>query len=710
MDKNMLKGMAVVAVVIFAFMLLSKPGDKEKQQQQQTEAVQHYEGENRVDVLDSIRPVENTVARASEYIRKAGVPDAATGAIVYDDPENNVTLTLADSEVEGTIRLNDTVAISYADLVASRFPEEMTFNQKKTAISQLRHAVDNARRYGSFASLRNASGDSTTVKLSNKVLDLEFSNLGGYISKATLKDYYTYFPSKSDPSKIDTLPVVMFSEQGNTSYDFTLRTYDGEINTSDLYFRPVQENDSTVLMSLDLPGGAQWGIRYSLPQDDSYIIHMDVVQKNMASVVPPSNDKIDFAWGMDMPRLERGSMFEQRNSGIYYKYVGESPDNIDGNKSETEQLPHAVRWLSFKNQFFTNVIIPRTQFESATIKQTKLENDVHFIKNMRAGTTMAYNPDAEVAASFDYFIGPNLYPLLSDIDDTVAPDDDLQLTRLVPLGWSWLRWINTLIVIPVFNFLGGFISDYGIIILLLTLFIKLILFPFTYKSYKSQAKMRVLAPEIKEINEQYPGKENAMLRQQKQMALYSRAGASPFSGCLPLMLQMPILIAMFSFFPSCIELRGQSFLWAHDLAAPDVILTLPFSIPFYGDKVSLFCLLMTAVNIVYTRINMQNQPSQQMSGMKWMMYLMPVMFLFFFNSYPAALSYYYFLSLLITIIQTYLFRRFTNEDKLRKKMMENAAKPKKKSGFMARLEEAQRKQQAALRAQQQQQQKNNRRR
>lgn len=702
----MLKGMAVVAVVIFAFMLLSKPGDKEKQQQQ-TVAVQQDASADRVEVLDSIRPVENTVTRASEYIGKAGVTDAATGAIVYDDPENNVTLTLIDSEVGGTIRLNDSVAISYADLVASRFPAEMTFSQKQTAISRLRQAVDNARRYGSFASLRNASGDSATVKLSNKVLDLEFSNLGGYISKATLKDYYTYFPSKSDPSKIDTLPVVMFSEQGNTSYDFTLRTYEGDINTSDLYFRPVQENDSTVLMSLDLPGGAQWGIRYSLPQDDSYIIHMDVVQKNMTSVVPPSNDKIVFAWGMDMPRLERGSMFEQRNSGIYYKYVGESPDNIDGNKSETEELPHAVRWLSFKNQFFTNVIIPRTQFESAVIQQTKLENDAHFIKNMRAGATLAYNPDAEVAVSFDYFIGPNLYPLLNDINDSVAPDDDLQLTRLVPLGWSWLRWINTMIVIPVFNFLGGFISDYGIIILLLTLFIKLILFPFTYKSYKSQAKMRVLAPEIKEINEQYPGKENAMLRQQKQMALYSRAGASPFSGCLPLLLQMPILIAMFSFFPSCIELRGQSFLWAHDLAAPDVILTLPFSIPFYGDKVSLFCLLMTAVNIVYTRINMQNQPSQQVSGMKWMMYLMPVMFLFFFNSYPAALSYYYFLSLLITIIQTYLFRRFTNEDKLRKQMMDNAAKPKKKSGFMARLEEAQRKQQAALRAQQQ---KNNRRR
>jgi YidC/Oxa1 family membrane protein insertase len=213
--------------------------------------------------------------------------------------------------------------------------------------------------------------------------------------------------------------------------------------------------------------------------------------------------------------------------------------------------------------------------------------------------------------------------------------------------------------------------------------------------------MRVLAPEIKEINEKYPGQENAMVRNQKTMALYSRAGASPFSGCLPMLLQMPILIAMFSFFPSCIELRGQSFLWADNLAAPDVVLNLPFTIPFYGSHVSLFCLLMTAVNIIYTRINMQNQPSTSSTpGMKWMMYLMPVMFLFFFNDYAAALSYYYFLSLLITIIQTYLIRRFTDEKKLRKQMMENAAKPKKKSGFMARLEEAQRRQQAMMKEQQ----------
>ena len=254
-----------------------------------------------------------------------------------------------------------------------------------------------------------------------------------------------------------------------------------------------------------------------------------------------------------------------------------------------------------------------------------------------------------------------------------------------------------------FDFLGKYIANYGIIILLLTIFIKLILFPFTYKSYMSQAKMRVLAPEIKEINDKYPGKENAMRRQQETMALYSRAGANPMSGCLPMLLQLPILIAMFRFFPSAIELRGESFLWAADLSAPAFVIHLPFAIPFLGSNLSLFCLLMTAVNIIYTRINLQNQPGgNQMPGMKWMMYLMPVMFLVFFNNYASGLSYYYLLSLLITIVQTYVFRRIVDENKVRAAMRANASKPKKKSGFMARLEEAQRKQQAMLREQERQ--------
>ena len=237
----------------------------------------------------------------------------------------------------------------------------------------------------------------------------------------------------------------------------------------------------------------------------------------------------------------------------------------------------------------------------------------------------------------------------------------------------------------------------------MTIFIKLVLFPLTYKSYKSQAKMRILAPDIKAINDKYPGQENAMLRQQKTMALYSKAGANPMSGCLPMMLQMPILFAMFSFFPSAIELRGQSFLWAHDLSAPDAIVSWSGNIPlvteYFGNHISLFCLLMTVTNIIYTRVNMQNTPGQ-MPGMKWMMYLMPVFFMIFFNNYAAGLSYYYFLSLLITIGQTYAFRFIIKEDDVRKTMAENAKKPKKKSGFMARLEEMQRQQQAMLREQQ----------
>lgn len=323
-----------------------------------------------------------------------------------------------------------------------------------------------------------------------------------------------------------------------------------------------------------------------------------------------------------------------------------------------------------------------------------------WLKDMDMAAQLPYSVADGTAAEFSFYFGPNDYPLLSSLEDKVYEGEDLDLTRLVPLGWGIFRWVNQIIVIPVFDFLSGFISNYGIIILLLTIFIKLILFPFTYKSFKSQARMRVLAPEITAINEKYPGQENAMKRQQETMALYSRAGASPLSGCLPMLLQMPVLIAMFSFFPSAIELRGQSFLWAHDLSAPDYICTLPFSIPFYGDKVSLFCLLMTVANIVYTTFTMQNQPGgQTMPGMKWMMYLMPVMFLFFFNDYASGLSYYYLLTLLITIVQTTLTRAFVDEKKVRAEMEANARKPRKKSGLMARLEAAQKQQEAAMRAQ-----------
>lgn len=686
----------VVTAVFFGMMLLMpKKDDSTKKVEQQTETVQDN---SPVTISDA------EMALVPSIVREIGVRDTTGGRESFSYVTDNVALRVADGRLSGKVSV-DSFAVDIDSAFIRHFPVEMNVTQQDLAYNTLVKELKEIGVYRKFASLRKATPAADTISMHNDVLALEFDPRGGMISRATLLDkkYRTFFPSKDDKNKIDSAQVQVFSPADKASYWFNISYNNNDISTSQLYFTPKQVNDSVVEMTLDLGDGARWGYRYTLPQGDSYVVRMDVIQQNTQNVLPQNATQMTLCWKMNMPRLERGLTFEERNSGIYYRYTGETPDNINGNSSKVEKLQHTVQWLAFKDQFFSTIMIPRKGFISGTVEQQafKVQPDATHIKLLAADMEVPYSPSEEIGASIDIFIGPNLYPLLKGIDDELASDDGLSLTRVIPLGWSWLRWINTLIVIPVFTFLSGFVSNYGIIILLLTIFIKLIIFPFTYKSYLSQAKMRLLAPEIKEINDKYPGKENAMVRQQKTMALYSRAGASPFSGCLPLLLQMPILIAMFSFFPSCIELRGQSFLWVQDLAAPDVIFTLPFSIPFYGKEVSLFCLLMTVTNIIYTRINMKNQPSSSsMPGMKWMMYLMPVMFLFFFNSYPAALSYYYFLSLLITIIQTWVFRRCVNEEKLRRKMAENAAKPKKKSGFMARLEEAQRKQQAALREQQ----------
>ena len=379
-------------------------------------------------------------------------------------------------------------------------------------------------------------------------------------------------------------------------------------------------------------------------------------------------------------------------------------DNLSEGSDDDEEINQRLKWVSCKNQFFSAVLMARTNFAAANLNSRILKDDPDYIKQMDIALTLDYSAQLANPASFVMYLGPNSYPVMKEVEKNVFPGEDMNLTKLIPLGWPIFRWINTLIIIPVFSFLGSFISNYGIIILLLTLFIKVILYPFTYKSLISQAKMRLLAPEIKAINDKYPGNENAMKRQQESMALYSRAGANPMSGCLPMLLQMPVLVAMFWFFPSAIELRGESFLWAKDLAAPDAIVSWTANIPLisstFGNHISLFCLLMTVTNIAYTYLNMQTQASSGMPGMKWMMYLMPLMFLFIFNNYAAGLSYYYFLSLIITIIMTFIFRKVVSEDKMRAKMAENAKKPKKKGWMAAKLEEAQKQQEAMLREQQ----------
>ncbi len=671
-------------------MWLNKPSAEELERQRQERARMEAEATQKAAdlsdlTLDSITPAETASIAAT--IRELGQSDTLIGLTRLH--VDNVNLTLdAQGQVAGTVEANGQqipVAPLLANDVASMKPSVAA-----AAVRNLREGLATAARYRGFA--RHLSGDSTTVTLANNLLTLEISNKGGAIARASLNDYKSY----------DSTAVTLLAP-ATDSYSFTLTSATQRFETSEFFFTPVVENDSTVTMMLDLGDGASWGIRYTL-HPDSYLVGIDVVQSGMQAIIPSSVATMDFTWHQKMRRLEAGRVFEERNSALYYMFPDGDVDNLSEGSDDSEEINQRVKWVSCKNQFFSAVLMARSNFAAADLSSRILEHDPDYIKKMEIALTLDYSATLANPASFVMYLGPNSYPIMKDVEKNIFPDENMHLTNLIPLGWPIFRWISTLIIIPVFSFLGSFISNYGIIILILTIFIKVILYPFTYKSLISQAKMRLLAPELKAINEKYPGNENAMKRQQESMALYSRAGANPMSGCLPMLLQMPVLVAMFWFFPSAIELRGESFLWAKDLAAPDAIISWTADIPLisstFGNHISLFCLLMTITNIVYTYLNMQTQASSGMPGMKWMMYLMPLMFLFIFNNYAAGLSYYYLLSLLITIIMTFIFRKVVSEEKMRAKMAENAKKPKKKGWMATKLEEAQKQQEAMLREQQ----------
>ena len=691
MDKNTIYGLLLMAAVFFGFMWLTPRNEADKTPADDKSATQQEAPATGPDHLTDVER-EWLVNNIREHGETAVLGDSTR---IFRINENGVDLTVRGDSVYGNVTVEGHVldwgTVSRADLT------KMTPAEQRKAIEAVRNISLSMGRYGKFAKF--LTGENKVVKLENDVLALQLSTKSGSITRAELKKYDTEY--NSDENRNDRRPVVIFEGKSNTM-DFKL-PLPQEISTSELYFTPKMLNDSTVLMALDVTPDAYWGIEYTLPKGDSYVVKMRVVQKAMADIAQSNNRNLGLSWHQDIRRQEKGRMFEERNSGLYYKFAGGSVENLSESKNDSEDRKAKIKWIGFKNQFFSTVIVSKRPFNTADFDSKVLKGSDYLKSLTTEAVVNDYDWRAECPAQFDLFIGPNLYPLLSSLDHKIQTDEDLKMTRLIPLGWSVFRWINTGVIIPIFNFLGGFISNYGIIILIMTIFIKLVLFPLTYKSYMSSAKMRVLAPDIKAINEKYPGNDNAMKRQHKTMELYSRAGANPMSGCLPMLLQMPILFAMFSFFPSCIELRGQSFLWAHDLSAPDAIISWSGNIPlvteYFGNHISLFCLLMTGTNIIYTYINMQNSPGQ-MPGMKWMMYLMPVFFMIFFNNYAAGLSYYYFLSLLITIIQTYAFRAIVKEEKVRAVMAENAKKPKKKSGFMARLEEAQRQQQAMMREQQ----------
>lgn len=694
MDKNTIIGLLLMMAVIFGFNIFFAPSEEAAQQQQEQVASNQdkKDSSDKKVVTDSLSA--NDFAKLKENLKKFG----GDSAVVKTE---NLQVALVDDKVKATLTENGK-AVTVADVESETLTPAMA--------NALREFNDSYNRNGDFAAMMTPRNDSVVIK--NDSLQLVISSKGAMITRATLPTYKSTHKTKKANFGKD---VEVFSP-GENDYGFVLNTSTQRYNTQDFYFEPVEKTDSSVLMALNFANGAQFGIRYTL-RPNNYVVHMEVVQKNMERVID-SNNPMYFDWKQKMRRHEVDGMFEERNSTLYYKFAGNSDvDYLTESSEQKENFTDDMKWVAAKNQYFSSVFIAQKKFTGMTLNSVPYDKNseefADYLKMLTVHSEIEYQADKTNPASFFLYLGPNRYKVLNNIDEMinqypggeVSGSDDLHLTRLIPLGWTLFRWINTGIVIPVFNWLGTVINSYGIIILILTLLIKLILTPLTIKSYRSQAVMKILAPDVKAINEKYPDQADAMKRQQKTMELYRSAGASMFGGCLPMLLQMPILIAVFAFFPSCIELRGQSFLWANDLSAPDAIASWTTQIPiissYFGNHISLFCLLMTATNILYTYVTMQSQnQSQSMPGMKWMMYLMPIFFLVFFNHYASGLSYYYLLSLLITIVTTYAVRASVKEEDVRAKMAEYNKKPKKKSGWMARLEEAQRQQQAALREQQ----------
>lgn len=522
------------------------------------------------------------------------------------------------------------------------------------------------QKFGDFASA--SQGVEQILTLENNLVKVSLSSKGGKIKSVQLKDYKTW----------DGRPLYLMNNDSNV-FNLSLSAQNRIINTEELYFTASGTAGTKNSVNLRLPAGEKKYIEfaYSLPEN-SYMVNYQVNVVGLEDVIAQNSSFINVDWKDIVNQQEKSIVNERAATTVHYRFTDEEVDYISETSNEKKDLKTRVQWIAFKQQFFSAVLISdQSGFESPTVETKSDENSKTIVKEMTAAFSLPYDRKPVQTYNMQFYFGPNNYQDLKKIDN-------LHLEKLIPLGWGIFGWVNRFLVIPTFHFLDGFNMNYGLIILILTILVRIIILPLTYGSFKSQAKMKVLSPEMAEINEKFGS--DPMKKQQETMALYRKAGVNPLGGCIPGLLQLPILIAMFRFFPSSIELRQQSFLWAHDLSTYDSILDLPFHIPAYGSHVSLFTLLMTVSTIIYTKMNMQMTAATN-PQMKWMMYLMPILFLGFFNNYSAGLSYYYFLSNVIGFGQQYLFKAFLDEDKIHAQIQENKKKPVKKSGFQARLEQ-----------------------
>ena len=600
----------------------------------------------------------------------------------------------------------DSIALAEGRMVAE--PEMLVNEASEDKISGLsasepyevdRTSADSAKAAHYGATLYAATqGEEKFYTVENDLMKITFSNKGGKVSEIELKDYKRY---NGDP-------LLLYAEGSsvfNLSFFIKQNFNDAQILTGDYYFQckepqqiilseSTEKQDLSMRLYVDSTSYVEY--LYTIYKDN-YMIDFHVNFVNMEHLFANQSDML-LTWENVGPKNEKGFENENNYTTIFYKYPGEeSVESLGMSKeSKAEDINNKLQWIAFKQQFFSSIFIADDAFLNASVKYDTYPETADNIKNFYAKIAIPFDRQTS-EYGFKFYFGPNRYSTLKKYD--------IETQKLIPLGGWIIGWVNRWLVIPVFDFLGKFISNYGLIILLLTLIIKIIISPLTYKSYLSTAKMRLLKPEMDAINEKYPKKEDAMKKQQAIMELYRRAGVSPMGGCIPMLIQFPILIAMYRFFPASIELRGEGFLWADDLSSYDSILNLPFHIPFYGDHVSLFALLMAVSLYVVTRINYSNMSTApNMAGMKFVsLYMMPIMLLLWFNNAASGLSYYYLLSNIITIGQTIGFRYVVNDEKLHARMKANAKKPQKQSKWQQRYQEM-------LKAQQEQQRQQQRRR
>ncbi len=625
MDRNQITGIVLIALILIGYSYFTAPTKEQIEKARQEKLRQ-----------DSLRRLqdEQEKIQAAKFINE------------QNDSSNSETVLLKDSTSIDTTKIN-----------------------------QIKES------FGSFGDA--AIGKQEFFILENENIKLKISTKGGRPYSAEMKKYKKY----------DSTELVLF-DGDSTIFGMNFFAENRKISTNDLFFtaqsdeKVIDASQSEKKAVFRLYAGKNSYIEYTYSlKPNSYLVDFDIRFVGMEHVIGRNSGLIDFNWYANIPSLEKGWSWENRYTELYWKYYQDDVDYLSASSKEDEKsITTRIRWIAYKQQFFSSILIAKQPILSAKLRSETYDENHKYLKRFNTNFSLEYNGGKDEKLEFVLFYGPNKHSILKGIN--VIEDENLELTKLLPLGWTLFRVISEWAIIPLFDFLGKFISNYGLIILLMTIIIKMVLFPFTYKSYVSSAKMRVLKPQIDEINKKIP-KDKAMERQQATMALYRKAGVNPMGGCLPMLFQMPILLAMFYFFPSSIELRQQPFLWAHDLSSYDSIFNLPFSIPFYGDHVSLFTLLMAVSMIFSTKMNSSQMQgsSEQMPGMKMMMYMMPVMMLLWFNQYSAGLSYYYFLSNIITIGQTVIIRRYVDDDKVLQKLNENKKKPKKKSKFQAKLDE-----------------------